>query len=117
MGGTSSPNHPGNTTKICPVCGKEFGTYNRGRIYCSHACQAKKRRQNIGISEREWVWLREFIMERDNYTCQDCGIFLMDLGLEVHHIKPVIKGGGNKETNLVSLCHKCHARRHRTLYV
>jgi len=28
---------------------------------------------------------------------------------EVHHIKPLSKGGGNEETNLMSLCTPCHS--------
>ena len=31
---------------------------------------------------------------------------------EVHHIKPLADGGTNDATNLVSLCHKCHAEIH-----
>ena len=27
---------------------------------------------------------------------------------EVHHILPVNKGGGNEDSNLMSLCHSCH---------
>ena len=34
---------------------------------------------------------------------------------EVHHIKPVQEGGGNEDSNLMSLCHSCHERIHRLL--
>ena len=27
---------------------------------------------------------------------------------EIHHIKPILKGGTNKENNLTLLCYKCH---------
>jgi 5-methylcytosine-specific restriction protein A len=29
---------------------------------------------------------------------------------EVHHIKPLSKGGGNEKENLMSLCKSCHSR-------
>ncbi|MCC8073684.1 MAG: HNH endonuclease [Clostridiales bacterium] len=31
---------------------------------------------------------------------------------EVHHIKPLADGGTNEESNLMSLCRKCHAEIH-----
>jgi len=63
-------------------------------------------------NQAQWNELREFILERDNFTCQVCGIFLMDISLEVHHIKPLFKGGTNDEANLITLCHECHRVKH-----
>lgn len=31
---------------------------------------------------------------------------------EVHHIRPLAEGGSNSFSNLISLCHRCHARIH-----
>lgn len=31
---------------------------------------------------------------------------------EVHHIKPLAEGGTNSFSNLISLCHRCHASVH-----
>ena len=31
---------------------------------------------------------------------------------EVHHIKPLAEGGTNISSNLISLCHRCHAKIH-----
>lgn len=28
---------------------------------------------------------------------------------EVHHIKPLVEGGTNEETNLMALCKPCHS--------
>lgn len=36
--------------------------------------------------------------------CAECG----QPATEVHHIKMVIEGGGNEESNLQALCHQCH---------
>ena len=35
--------------------------------------------------------------------------------LEVHHIVPVAKGGGDEPENLVTLCKECHKKRHKEL--
>lgn len=55
--------------------------------------------------------LREKIKERDNYTCQKCGISIDDeshLLLEIDHIIPISKGGMSTEENLQTLCWKCN---------
>lgn len=57
-------------------------------------------------------WTRN-VMERDNYTCQDCGLHDPEI-VEAHHIKP------RKEfpelaydiDNGVTVCPNCHKRRH-----
>lgn len=63
---------------------------------------------------REAVKLRYTILERDGYTCQDCGSKRGDPGvrLQVHHIRPVRQGGKNQPENLITLCSGCHAGRH-----
>lgn len=55
--------------------------------------------------------LREFIKERDNYTCCTCGNSTHvepNLLLEIDHIIPVAKGGITSEDNLQTLCWKCN---------
>ncbi len=55
--------------------------------------------------------LREFIMKRDNYTCQICGNSKYrepNLLLEVDHIHPVSAGGTTTFDNLWTLCWKCN---------
>ena len=55
--------------------------------------------------------LREYIKERDNYTCLNCGVSTKDqdlLLLEVDHIIPVSKGGLSTVENLQTLCWKCN---------
>ena len=54
---------------------------------------------------------REYIKNRDEYTCKICSISIKDeahLLLEVDHIKPVSKGGLSTEGNLQTLCWKCN---------
>lgn len=58
--------------------------------------------------------LREVIKERDNHTCQECGISTIDephLLLEIDHIIPLSKGGKTSLDNLQTLCWKCNRRK------
>ena len=55
--------------------------------------------------------LREFIKNRDNYTCCNCGNSIHaepNLLLEIDHIIPISKGGCTVEENLQTLCWKCN---------
>lgn len=55
--------------------------------------------------------LRQYIKERDNYTCKYCGNSIHkepNLLLEIDHIIPVAKGGFTEENNLQTLCWKCN---------
>lgn len=55
--------------------------------------------------------LREFIKNRDNFTCCNCGNSTHiepNLLLEIDHIIPIAKGGCTVEDNLQTLCWKCN---------
>ena len=52
---------------------------------------------------------RRKVFEKYNYQCNDCSA---PGTLEIHHIKPVIKGGSNKVNNLILVCMVCHVLRH-----
>lgn len=58
--------------------------------------------------------LREFIKNRDNFTCCSCGNSTHvepNLLLEIDHIIPVAKGGCTVEDNLQTLCWKCNRKK------
>ena len=56
--------------------------------------------------------LRRQIMQRDNYTCKICGKQMFDeVGLQIDHIIPIVKGGKTVPSNLRVLCSKCNARK------
>jgi uncharacterized Zn-finger protein len=67
-----------------------------------------------------WRSQRRKARERDNFTCQDCGISEKEFGqeLSVHHIIPFRRFNGdwekaNQLSNLVTLCeYPCHRNRH-----
>lgn len=55
---------------------------------------------------------REYVLFRDNHTCQCCKGKSKDPILNVHHIESR-QTGGNAPNNLVTLCETCHNRFHR----
>ena len=50
--------------------------------------------------------IRQYILFRDNYTCQCCKA-KRDVKLEIHHLESR-KTGGNAPDNLITLCSECH---------
>lgn len=65
----------------------------------------------------QWAKTREIILTRDNYLCQNClknnRIKKADV---VHHIKELrdYPELAFDESNLVSWCHTCHTRHHKS---
>lgn len=56
--------------------------------------------------------LRMQVLERDDYRCRICGQRPSEdpnIILHVHHIKPWADLGATTPTNLVTICHTCHA--------
>ncbi len=47
-------------------------------------------------------------MKRDRFRCTYCGVSGTDAELEVDHIIPKSKGGGNHMSNLTTACRKCN---------
>lgn len=56
--------------------------------------------------------VREYVLYRDNHTCQCCKGKSKDKILNVHHIESR-KTGGNAPNNLVTLCETCHKLYHQ----
>lgn len=52
--------------------------------------------------------IRFDVLKRDNFTCQYCSAKAPDVTLEVDHITPVCKGGGNNIDNLTTACYSCN---------
>jgi 5-methylcytosine-specific restriction endonuclease McrA len=70
------------------------------------------------IASEEWRYVKLEVMERDNYTCVDCGKNLPEgrNGI-VHHEHYDDWGKGNREeiNSCVFICRKCHNGRHAHL--
>lgn len=89
--------------------------------YCAqHASVMYKRynqeRRDPAINERynneEWKQIREQYIVAKPF-CEMCRKYgKLNKAVEVHHIVPLSEGGTNKFSNLISLCHRCHAKIH-----
>lgn len=56
--------------------------------------------------------VREYVLFRDNHTCQHCKGKSKDKVLNVHHIESR-KTGSDSPNNLITLCETCHKAYHR----
>lgn len=63
------------------------------------------RRERMGVSAKEWSELRRSVFERDQFTCQYCGVH----GYTVDHIIPLAAGGATELNNLVCACNSCNS--------
>lgn len=59
-----------------------------------------------GVQKDFWN-VREYVLHRDNHTCQNCKGKSKDRVLEVHHLTSR-QVGGNRPDNLITLCNSCH---------
>lgn len=61
----------------------------------------------MAVSKR----LRFAVFQRDDHTCQYCGIRAGDQGtvLQIDHILPVSMGGRDEPTNLITACRDCNS--------
>ena len=58
-----------------------------------------------------WDRLRKEILRRDNGICQAClRAGRVQIGREVHHLKPRAAGGSHDPANLETLCGDCHLK-------
>ena len=61
----------------------------------------------------DWDAIRRLILNRDNYTCQKCGI--SKKVLDIHHIIPFLETFDNSLNNLITLCRSCHMKEERLI--
>jgi hypothetical protein len=97
-------NHWGSVRSACEA----LAAFHNGSI-----SQEKLLAGNVTAFRRTTIPLnvRWAVLKRDNYRCNKCGASPSSdhqVELEVDHIHPVAKGGGNELENLQTLCHKCN---------
>lgn len=101
--------------------------------FCSRGCMSKYYIDNklfsgekngnwgggkINYYGETWRKQRNLARERDNYTCQDCGVKECDYGIElsVHHLIPFVifndSVKANDLSNLKTVCEPCHRKIH-----
>jgi len=108
-------------TFVCEQCSKPFERpahflhwRTHRRKYCSIACAGLARRlpdathseYNCEFTET----LKEQIRQRDNYTCQLCGVHQTDSrrAFTCHHVD--YNKANNHPENLITLCDSCHGK-------
>ena len=57
--------------------------------------------------------IRQYVLDRDKYTCQYCKGKTKCKKLNVHHMQFKSNGGGNSPLNLITLCEDCHDDLHK----
>lgn len=135
------PNRRKRDTLVCPQCQQSFEvkhSQSTRRRFCSKVCHTQWQRANSHLISGKnnfnykgghqpyygpsWLPQRRKVRQRDNYTCQGCGISETELGreLDVHHIKPFRDFGvenheqANKVSNLICYCNICHLKAEHT---
>lgn len=66
------------------------------------------------LKSLKWSQIKEYVRERDNYTCCQCGRNMSDdlFNLHTHHLTYDRLGNEDPATDLVLMCRKCHTKEH-----
>lgn len=109
----------------CVICGKDFIPYpQKSNLFCSQACQCEysyqdnirkwKNGEISGHDSRYRIssFVRRFLFEKTNYTCEECGCNLRNKYtgnsiLQIHHKDG--NASNTTEDNLEVICPNCHA--------
>jgi len=70
----------------------------------------RQKHPRLKLSLEEYAFLREQVLQRDRWRCQECG---SSTQLEVHHLIKRSQLGDDTVDNLLTLCAACHRRRHQ----
>jgi len=94
-----TPGRPQRSGGYCPHCHSKVADFNKlGWWYgWEH-----------GIFPPYWEELRDYVFQRDDYTCQECHRRFSKGQLVAHHIKHKEDGGEDSARNLVTMCKSCH---------
>jgi 5-methylcytosine-specific restriction endonuclease McrA len=67
------------------------------------------KRKPIRLRGKKYKELQLYVLERDKYTCQNCGQYTQ---APPHHKILRSQSGDDSEFNLITLCQICHAAEH-----
>lgn len=93
---------------------REYKAYKKQYYYTINPPPAPPRGEATRVARETYEAIRVKILERDHYRCQECGFFKH---LEVHHIIHRSQGGSNDPSNLITLCRRCHAKKHGNAHI
>jgi ATP-dependent DNA helicase RecQ len=69
----------------------------------------RQKKPRIRLDPEEYCALRNQVLERDGWRCQNCG---SSRDLQIHHLKPRSQLGSDLLQNLITLCAGCHGKLH-----
>ena len=128
------------TLKICLVCQNKYTYRKKSQKYCSRKCFETSHRFRMlgkknpaykngssylknGYRGDNWDNIRKKVYKRDKYICQDCGVRCLGKRgiskenilklIQCHHIEDYKINKNNNLNNLITLCLKCHLKRHK----
>lgn len=107
---TNHKNVINQTIKILPITEiiYELATFDIHKLVNPEVCgKGYQQGDLMGFAN-----VREYVLTRDQYTCQMCGKKKKDEPLHVHHVKHKSKEGPDHHTNLVTLHRSCHDKVH-----
>lgn len=61
------------------------------------------------LTSEQWLQTREFILKRDNHTCQQCK---WNKATQIHHIHYKLIWGKEPQDALMAVCRPCHEKIH-----
>lgn len=115
-------------THATNLCRKCYDITNKDIILKQHREWGRKNRDKQRESQDNFLFNgnRELALERDNWTCQECGmsqekcIVMFNRQLSIHHKDenglPVPKEEKNNSLdNLITMCTRCHNLLHRKI--
>ncbi|KRM52350.1 HNH endonuclease [Ligilactobacillus araffinosus] len=82
-------------------------SYKKMKLYNQHN---RNKEANSFYQSKQWKQTRNYVINRDNYTCQVCGEVITDRKI-IDHIIPlrIDKDKQLDESNLWTLCYRCHS--------
>lgn len=89
--------------------GEKSSTWKGGHRYYSKGRFGKDKN---GLS---WKRQRKLALERDNYTCQKCNEYNLEIIPDVHHIVPWRISFSHDLSNLICYCKSCHLKIEATI--
>ena len=78
-------------------------------IHSTNSGRVRQKRSRIKLDSEEYTIVRNLVLERDGWRCQECGSMK---NLQVHHMKRRSQLGGDVLPNLITLCDDCHGKYH-----
>ena len=103
-----------NTHKILPITNItiKIASFDTQKLKAQEQNKPLPQGKDYQQGEQLGFWnVHEYVLFRDNHTCQCCKGKSKDSVLNVHHIESR-QTGGNAPNNLVTLCRTCHQAYH-----